>query len=92
MGKYGGTPSLGVCRNCPDNTAAPIWPIITRSPPSQPAAELERDEGRLLVCESCAHAATVTRWQGRYRIYGVKCDACGCGLRRVTDGCPLGRF
>jgi hypothetical protein len=57
-----------------------------------PVAVLERDEGRAQICEACAECQGVTRWAGRFRLYQVKCHACGCGGRKVSEGCPRGRF
>jgi hypothetical protein len=72
---------------CPFGVVTPV-----RVSASIPLAVLERDEGRAMICEECEECRGVTRWVGRFRAYQVKCHACGCGGRKVSDGCPRGRF
>jgi hypothetical protein len=55
-------------------------------------AVMERDEGRAQICEACDECQGVTRWAGRHRLYQVSCRVCGCGGRKVSEGCPQGKF
>jgi hypothetical protein len=72
--------------------ACPFGVMVTlRVSAPVPLSVLERDEGRAQICEQCDECQGVTRWAGRFRLYQVKCRACGCGARKLADGCPAGR-
>lgn len=60
LGLFGGRPSIGICRHCPQNTAAGIWPTVNAHPPQprrlmDPAAlaNLRRQTGG---CHGCGDA------------------------------------
>ena len=44
LARFGGKPSLGTCRNCPENTAAGKWPnadsLPAAPPPGSPATAI----------------------------------------------------
>ena len=70
----------------------PAW--TAAKPPQTPptAADEAEQERRMGICEGCDQYQGGTRWAGRFRVYRVKCRECGCGGRKVADGCPMGKF
>lgn len=56
-------------------------------------ARLDEVERRLAVCESCQHSRGVTRLAGRFAVYSVSCDLCGCGgLKAEVGPCPANKW
>jgi hypothetical protein len=103
LGLHGGRPSLGLCQDCAQNTAAGTWPQLPPPPVPLPSpyayafvltgAPLET---RKALCTACPHQKSLKEYTFSHTTtVMVRCEKCtrcdgGRNLAMSFQACPLG--